>query len=505
MNSKYLLTIFFVGYITASLSSCTPLGVDRLEVRSTLSVMPADGESKATLKVLALDSQGKELKHWSSHATLFLNNKDYQEKRTFQTKKPGTHYFLARMGNLQSNVVRIRTLAPEAYVYHLMTGPYLWANKITSSNGEQFKSPEEVVKQLAYRPERKGFDRWTHISDRVAYDNYYKGKYVGLGIRMAYDKKNQLRMALVYEGTPAHKAGIRRGMVIQSINGKTVKQIEEERLWETVFGKNEEGVEVEFKLKHDGKVQSYKATKSSVQLRSAFAARFFQVNNKQVGYLYFDRFISPSEKELTEEFERLKDKGVDELILDVRYNGGGLLRIASLLGSLIAGQQGKGKVFYKYAHNANHKHWNSDSKFSVPKQSLNIKRVFIIASGSTASASEVVINGLRPLMKVVVIGKKTYGKPVGSYNYVFFNKVLSLVSFRVVNDSGQGDYFQGIEPDLQADDDITHELGNPNEECLKTALKAIESNNLPLLPKPQASLPRKRIPWTGIRRLIQAF
>ena len=503
MHRKIFLSCLCVSYILLLFGSCTPLGVVQLEVRTTLTVMPADGESKATLQVLALDAAGNELKDWSSQAQLYLNNREYSE-RTFQTKEPNTYYFVARMGNLQSNVVSVKTLSANDYVYHLMTGSYLWADKITKTNPALFKSPDDIVNQLAYRPEREGMDRWTHISDRVEYDNYYQGKYVGLGIRMTYDKDKQLRMALVYEGTPAHKAGIRRGMIIQSINDKTVKQIEDEELWDTIFGKDEEGVEVTFKLEHNGEVKAYKAAKSSVQLRSAFAAKFLKAGDKQVGYLYFDRFIDPSENELKAEFTRLNEKGVDEFVLDMRYNGGGLLRVASLLGSLIAGEQGKGKIFYKYNHNQSHQHWNTDSKFSAPTNAINVKRVFIIASGGTASASEVVINGLRPLMKVVVVGTKTYGKPVGSYNYVFFNKVLSLVSFRLVNDVGNGDYFQGMEPDIQVNDDVTHDLGDPNEACLKAALQAISSNNLPLLPYiPQP--PRKRIPYTGIRQLIQAF
>ncbi len=503
---KLILPTFCFLYVVSLLSYCAPLEVYQITLRSSSSLMPADGKNKATLKAMALDSKGKELKKWSPKIQLYLDNKLHKEK-TFQTKEPGTYRFVARMGHIKSNVVNIQATTAKEYVYHLMSRTYLWAEKIPKTKITDFKTPEEVVDKLAFRPERQGMDRWTSISDRVAYDNYYKGKYVGLGVRMSYDKKNQLRMALVYEDSPAYNVGIRRGMQVKSVNGVSVKQIEDEKRWDTIFGKNEKGVEVVFELEYNGTVKEYRAAKSSVQLRSVFAASFHKIAEKQVGYLYFDRFISPSEDELKTEFSRLKKENIDELVLDMRYNGGGLLRVATLLGSLIAGKKGKDKIFYKNDHNQQLKSWNNDSRFQPNDNAIDIKRVFIIASGSTASASEVVINGLRPLMPVVVIGTKTYGKPVGAYNFTFFNKVISLISFRIVNDAGEGDYFQGIKPDIPAEDDITQNLGNPKETSFKAALQAISTNNLPLLPTRSSTpqTPHKRIPWTGIQQIIQAF
>ena len=98
------------------------------------------------------------------------------------------------------------------------------------------------LNKLAHRPDKGGKDRWTHISNRVEHDNFYSGKYFGIGVRVNYDAERKLRIQMVYEGTPAYDAGLRRGMLVEKINDKTVKEIEDGKLWDTIFGENKEGV-----------------------------------------------------------------------------------------------------------------------------------------------------------------------------------------------------------------------------------------------------------------------
>jgi C-terminal processing protease CtpA/Prc len=128
-----------------------------------------------------------------------------------------------------------------------------------------------------------------------------------------------------------------------------------------------------------------------------------------------------------------------------------------------------------------------------------------------ASASELVANALRPYMPVVLIGDRTYGKPVGQYGFEFCTKVLALVSFSLKNADGQGDYFDGLAPTCQAADDVTHEIGDVEEESLREALQFIDSDRCSgaRAAEPGAAplaVPRSRapVPTNGWQQLIGA-
>lgn len=503
---------FFCLLLSLSLLflQCAPLEVHQISLEPSQTLLPADGKNKTTLEVKALNAQQRVLDTWKKDIKIYLNGQEYPSTE-FSTTTPGNYEFWATLGHLRTPSIKIQAKNANDYVRTLMAGIYLWADKIPAVPEDSLKTPEDIVNQFMFAPKRGGVDRWTHIQDQVAYENYYQGKYVGLGVRMNYDPKNQLRMSLVYEGSPAHQAGIRRGMMVRKINGKTIEDIEKEKLWDSIFGKEEEGVQVTFLLQtNDAEPKEYVVAKAEVNFSSVFTAQIVPQEHRRIGYLYFDRFISPSNDALNREFTKLKNETVEELVLDLRYNGGGLLHVANHLSNLLVGAQAKDQIVFRYAHNKNYEHWNTEAKFSALQQSLNLKRLFVITGGGTASASEVVINSIKPYIPVIIVGQKTYGKPVGAYSYSFFNKILSMISFRVVNSRGEGDYFDGFPPNIPADDDITHDLGDPQEACFKAALEAIAAKNLPLLPQmlPESSHTRpqpKQIPWTGIRRLLQAF
>jgi C-terminal processing protease CtpA/Prc len=113
---------------------------------------------------------------------------------------------------------------------------------------------------------------------------------------------------------------------------------------------------------------------------------------------------------------------------------------------------------------------NKTTRFTNPEQALNLSRLVVITTRSSASASELVINTLRPYLPVVVIGNTTYGKPVGQYGFTFCDKVLAPVSFSIKNANNEGDYFDGIPPTCVAADDITHQLGDTAEGSFAEAL-----------------------------------
>jgi len=144
--------------------------------------------------------------------------------------------------------------------------------------------------------------------------------------------------------------------------------------------------------------------------------------------------------------------------------------VAQHLGGLIGGAGTNGQVFVEFFHNDKNTRRNSTLRFEDPAQALDLSRLVVITTRGSASASESVINSLRPFLPVTVVGDTTYGKPVGQYGFDFCDQVLYPVAFAVRNAQGQGDYFGGIPADCPAADDLDHPLGDSAEASVAEAL-----------------------------------
>src|SRR5690606_10698 len=190
-------------------------------------------------------------------------------------------------------------------------------------------------------------------------------------------------------------------------------------------------------------------------------------SGKKVGYLFYNRFLDNQRQELVNAFGRLKAKGAEELILDVRYNGGGGIRSAAMLSGLIHHDFDPDQLFIKYQYNRRYRDneykygalLNNDGNFinAVANNNLGLNRVFILATYSSASASELIINNLKPFLgeaNVIHIGETTYGKNVGSYtididvsNNPDENEwAIQPIIIKLANADGFGDYDEGFAP-----------------------------------------------------------
>jgi len=229
--------------------------------------------------------------------------------------------------------------------------------------------------------------------------------------------------------------------------------------------------------KQDGSNVTLQMKKENIEVPSVLQKKIIEQNGKRVGYLLFDRFIEPSTDELYDAFGYFKNKGVNELVVDLRYNGGGLVSVAGALGSLIRAEDDE-KLFFTLQFNE--KSRNKDMTYhlrAVDNSLSGINKVYFLTTKSTCSASEAVINGLKPYVDVVIIGSKTCGKPVGMIGGEFCGKYIVPIEFKIVNSNGDGDYFGGLETTCQVTDDLTHDLGSSNESMLKTALYYIDSGS----------------------------
>ena len=350
---------------------------------------------------------------------------------------------------------------------------YLWYRELPAVDPTGYDTPEAYLDAVRYRPLDTSF---SYITSRAANDAFYsESQYLGFGLSTSVSA-TEMRVLQVFGDSPASEAGLDRGARITAIDGVAMTTLIATGAVDTAFGPATEGVEVSVAFTtRGGTARTATMRKRPVTIPTVSLTRVFDVDGRRVGYLFFRNFVQPSVAALDEAFATLHDAGVTELVLDLRYNGGGLVDVAVHLASLIGGTPTSNQVFAEYRHNDRNRRRDETLRFTALAQALDLARVVVIATQASASASELVINGLEPFVPVVVVGDRTYGKPVGQYVLPFCDKVLAPVSFSMVNADGHGDYFAGLPADCQAGDDIEHDLGDVAEASLAEALGFIRT------------------------------
>jgi carboxyl-terminal processing protease len=373
--------------------------------------------------------------------------------------------------------------AQNRFVRDALDELYLWYRELPPVDPADVDSPEAYLEAVRYRPLDESF---SYITSRAASDAFYsESQYIGFGLSTAI-LGAQMRVLQVFDDSPATEAGLGRGATITAIGGVPAAELIASGAIDSAFGPATEGVEVAIAFtSRDGVARSATMRKRAVTIPTVSLTKVFEVDGRKVGYLFFRNFVRPSVAALDAAFASLRDAGVTELVLDLRYNGGGLVDVAVHLASLIGGTPTANQVFAEYRHNDRNRRRDETLRFGAPAGALGLARVIVIATQASASASELVVNGLKPFVPVTLVGDRTYGKPVGQYVLPFCDKVLAPVSFSMVNADGQGDYFGGLPVDCRAADDIGRELGDAGEASLATALGYIRTGACP----PVASQP----------------
>jgi hypothetical protein len=177
--------------------------------------------------------------------------------------------------------------------------------------------------------------------------------------------------------------------------------------------------------------------------------------------------------EFSRVFNRFAGAGISDLVVDLRYNGGGYVSVQQKLANWLAPSSANGQLMMKEQFNDKYSEYNTTDYFKK-LGSLNLNRIYFIVSRSTASASELLINNLKPFMDVQLVGpSKTYGKPVGFFPVPVGDWYIFPVSFRSTNKNGQGNYFNGMDLNSQVADGLDKDWGDIGEACLQSALSNI--------------------------------
>lgn len=351
---------------------------------------------------------------------------------------------------------------------------YFWYREIPSVDPGRYASPEAYLEAIRYRPVDESF---SYIAGKAADTAFFSdSQYIGYGFSLLFIGRD-LYISQVYPGSSASDAGLGRGDRFLTIGGRTIEDLLQSGAYDTVFGPEEVGVRIDAVIRaRAGGDRSISLTKRLVTIPTVSDTQVYQVGNKRIGYIFFRNFVTPSNQALDTAFAQLKAAGATDLVLDLRYNGGGFVSVAQHLASLIGGTRTQDQVFVTYQHNDKKTSRNTSTPFEAPpQQSLNLPALTVITTRSSASASELVVNALRPFIPVTLVGDRTYGKPVGQYGFDFCDKILHPVSFATVNAKGEGEYFGGFPANCPATDELGRLIGDPEEASLREALSVVST------------------------------
>ena len=335
----------------------------------------------------------------------------------------------------------------------------------------------------------KGFTFVTSIQEENELIN--SGSSAGFGIRLGYDTVNNRVFILeAFENAPAFPQGFDRGVEIIQLGTSaatlesiaTIMASEGPQGVVNRLGASDPGVQRTFVIRQQNGTESQvtvaKADFSLDAVSDRYGAQVINDGGKLVGYINLRTFIVQSAADdLRAAFSNFRQQGVTEIILDFRYNGGGLVSIAELMGDLM-GRNDVGQVFSRTVLRPSKSDRNETEFIQSEPGSIDPSKVAVIGRGGTASASELVTNSLLPYLgnDIALVGTNTSGKPVGQFGFDLeaCDDRIRAVTFQTENADGEGEYFDGLASVMpntcQASDDITNQLGDPAEASVARAL-----------------------------------
>ncbi|HYK76838.1 MAG TPA: S41 family peptidase [Daejeonella sp.] len=334
-----------------------------------------------------------------------------------------------------------------------------------------------------------------------------------VGLNTAYD----LYIRYVNQGSPADKAGLKRGDIVTRINNRSFGTDYPNEVGFINSAFNQQTISLVAK-RANGQTFDLQLNRTIYNSSPIFKDSVLTVGAKKIGYIAFARFSNSSNSEpvLLEAFSKFAAAGVTDVVVDLRYNGGGYVTTAQYLANLIAPAAMTGQVMFSEYYNSNmqggkapilknqplldgsgnirysngrmltyadvdYSISGNTMKFSKVGSLEGISNVVFITTGGTASASEMVINSLKPYLNVKTVGARSYGKPVGFFPISIDKYDVYFSLFQTKNKLGQGEYFNGFAPDGAAKDDVSRDFGDANELSLASAISYITKGSFVMM------------------------
>ncbi len=308
-----------------------------------------------------------------------------------------------------------------------------------------------------------------------------------------------LYVQAVFDGSPADKLGFKRGDRITQINGASMGSsygTEQETIYDTFYAPATGGQVTLQGVRQDGSRFSERLSATAYRPSMVLRDSIYPHAGGKIGYLAFFQFnnLEQVKADLDRAFDRFATEGVGQLVVDLRYNGGGYVETAEYLCNLIIPAAHDGKTMYSERFNATMQSGNvailknqriagtrftyADYDYSLQANTFAFKKqggptairsVVFIVTGNTASASEMVANTLKPYVPVKLVGEKTYGKPVGFFPITIGGFEIYYSMFETRNAADEGGYYGGIAPDYEEYDDPRYDFGDLREAALAAA------------------------------------
>ncbi|GMQ27157.1 S41 family peptidase [Algoriphagus sp. oki45] len=366
---------------------------------------------------------------------------------------------------------------------------YFWNLELpTSIDIAQYGSNEDLLNAIIFKP----LDRFSYLTTQEAFNNSFVGRNAGHGFGFAFTAEERLFVSFVFREAPAGKDGWERGWEIIEINGKPIASYKTSSGgYDFQLGPSDPGVSNTFTFRlPDGTTTTRTNVKAEYQSNSVLDRRVFEEGGKKVGYWAYQSFratagLSPTRsQEVQNSMEYFQNQGINELIIDLRYNGGGSVAVAEQILNYLIQVSNTGKVMYTNKLNSLKFSLNETENFNKIGN-LNLNRVIFITSRGSASASELIINSLDPYMEVVLIGDNTFGKPVGSFPLSRYSRTLETnnvelvpITFAIANSQGKAEYFEGFPANFRVGDSPEFNWGDPRDLRLAAALQYIQDGGV---------------------------
>ena len=356
-----------------------------------------------------------------------------------------------------------------------------------------YASVQDYIDALTATARNQGRDRFFTYITSIAEENAFlnSGATAGFGIRLSYDSNASRVFVLdAFEGAPALAAGLDRGAELLAIgtssgNLETVTSLFAQggaAAISSALGPSTAGTSRVLRFRNAAGVETTttvsKADYALQPVSPRYGVQIIDNGGTMTGYINLRTFIDSAEQQLRDAFLQFRNAGVTELVIDLRYNGGGLVRTAELFADLLGRDrftnQVQGVTRFRASKSAN----DETRNFQTQAQSIAPTRIAFITTGGSASASELVINAMIPYhdANMALVGSNTFGKPVGQIGLdrSACDDRIRIIAFATENADGNANYFSGLASSLtnscQAADDISLPLGDPAEASTARAL-----------------------------------